>query len=206
MFGRRKPKSPAETAPPAVDLDVLITSFGEQLDFWESQGESAVLLRARIADACRDAGIHPVSEARFLNTWNRLGVDHRQRFGLLSAALDLPEVASRTIQIGAVADPGEAVLGLLERLTDRLRFLTIAVLRDSDLRLEEFARHFCATWGLSIEGETTAASTARLHDIDFDRLMREADAARASAGDRLAYLRNLQEEQEKTRRPRRGKW
>ena len=72
--------------------------------------------------------------------------------------------------------------------------------------MEEFARHFCADWGLPIKDEKAEASAQRLHDIDFGRLMREAESARDSARDRMAYLRELQEKQEEQRRPRRGKW
>jgi len=97
-------------------------------------------------------------------------------------------------------------LHLLSDLSRRLNLLDFDVLANSDVRLEELSRHFCASWTINIEGESAAASAKRLHQIDFGRLMKEADAARSSAEERMAYLRKLQEEEEETRRPRRGKW
>ena len=57
-----------------------------------------------------------------------------------------------------------------------------------------------------MKGERDAQSKKRLNDIDFGRLMREAEAARSSATERMAFLRELQEKEEATRRPRRAKW
>ena len=207
MFGFRKATTPTPSVTPAqsIELDSLITAFGQAADFWESQIEPGVLVRARLADACRDAKIRPSTASQFLVCWNSFDSEHRLRFCLFSAALDLPEVAQRLALICHQGD-GRGILELLQNLTNGLKMLTVAVLQESDIRLEEFARHFCTAWGLVIENETPAASAARLHAINFGRLIKEAEAARASADDRLAYLRKLQEEQEQTRRPRRGKW
>jgi hypothetical protein len=207
LFGFRKATTPTPSATTAqsIELDSLIAAFGQGADFWDSQLEPGVLVRARLADACRDVRIRPISESQFLACWNSFDDEHRLRFCLFSAALEIPEVAQRLPPLCLPGDGG-GVLGLLQNLTNGLKTLTVAVLRESDIRLEEFARHFCAAWRLSIEGETAAASAARLYAIDFGRLIKEAEAARASADERLAYLRKLQEEQEQTRRPRRGKW
>jgi hypothetical protein len=207
LFGFRKTATSIPSVMPAqsIGLDSLITAFGQGADFWESQGDPDVLVRARLADACRDAKIRPIGEPQFQACWNTFDNEHRLRFCLFSVAIELPEVAQRLVSICNSGD-GRGALGLLQNLTNALNVLTVAVVRESDIRLEEFARHFCAAWGLPIAGETAAASAARLHAIDFGRLISEAEAARASAEERMAYLRKLQEEQEKTRRPRRGKW
>jgi hypothetical protein len=189
----------------AIDLDGLITAFGQASEFWQSQAEPGILVRARFADACRDASVRPVTESQFLARWTPLENEVALRFCLLTVALPLPEVSQRLAEIGSKGSADD-VLALLQNLAVRLKYLTIQVLRDSDLRLEEFARHYCLAWGLAIRDETAAHSAARLHAIDFGRLMQEAEAARTSAADRLAYLRKMQEEQDKTRRPRRGKW
>lgn len=201
---RDKVLAPRES-PAAIDLDGLITAFGQATEFWQSLAEPGILVRARIADACRDAGARPVTELQFLARWAALENEVASRFCLLTVALPLSEVAHRLAVICRNGSADDA-LDTLQNLAVRLKFLTIQVLRESDLRLEEFARHFCAAWGLEIRDETEACSSARLHAIDFGRLMQEAEAARGSAEDRLAYLRKLQEEQDKTRRTRRGKW
>lgn len=200
MAGRRADK------PTPIDLDELITTFGGAVGFWETQPEAEVLARARLADACRDAGIRPLAAETFQSGWNTFDQEHQRRFCLLISGLDVDGVAKRLPVHSRDRDGADAVLLLFQQLTTRLPLLTLDVLQQSDVRLEEFARHFCVDWGLKITGERPVNSEARLHDIDFGRLMKEAEAARSSAEDRLAYLRELQEKEEETRRPRRGKW
>jgi len=191
--------------PLPVDLDELILQFGQESSFWQMQTGGLLLARARFADACRDAELQPVAGLVFEARCGALDAEHQQRFGLLTSALDL-EPANR--QLAAFAERGEAAAALqrLADLTCDLHLLTIDVLQQSDVRLEEFARHFCSRWELAVEGETAEASRQRLHDINFGRLMKEAEAVRATAEDRMAFLRELQEKEEQTRRPRRGKW
>lgn len=194
-----------EQAAKALDLDLLIATFGQAANFWESQEGADILGRARLADACRDNGMRPASAAAFSAVWESFDEPHRRRFCLLTSALEIDEAAGELPRHGRQKQ-GEGVLDLLQQLTARLPLLTLDVLQQSDVRLEEFARHFCAAWGVAIDGEKPSQSRARLHEIDFGRLMQEAEAARSSAEDRLAYLRELQEKEEETRRPRRGKW
>ena len=199
MFGRRPPL-------PLIQLDSLIARFGQAASFWESQPQAEALVRARLGDALRDLELQPIPEAQFQAGWSRLDEDQRLRICIFVDGLAAPELAAAVQKVCTKDKQAEPAWSLLQRLTLQLQYLTCAVLQESDIRLEEFARHYCAAWELSIEGENPTASAARLHAIDFGRLMQEANAARASADERLAYLRTLQEEQEKTRRPRRGKW
>jgi hypothetical protein len=83
--------------------------------------------------------------------------------------------------------------------------LTMELLRQGQLRVEEFARHFLARLGAQVAGETAAQSRERLERLDYEGLLAEAERARDSAEGRMDYLRRLQEEQDR-RRPRRGKW
>ena len=48
-------------------------------------------------------------------------------------------------------------------------------------------------------------SQARLERLDYRNLLKQAEAAKASAEERLAYLQKLQEDLEARRMPR-GKW
>src|SRR5208283_4064709 len=101
---------------------------------------------------------------------------------------------------GAVAQVKEAFVGLA--LATPL--LTMTLLRQSPLRVEEFARHFLARLGTAVSGETAAQSRERLERLDYGRLLAEAERAKVSAEERMEYLRQLQEDQ--ARRARRGKW
>lgn len=205
MFGRRKSIKATEPGAP-IQLDGLITTLGQATSELECVPKNSALVRARLADCCRDANIRPVDETEFNKAWNRFDEEHRWRFCVLVAPLELPQVHSRIGPLCQSARSASPVLKLLQELTSDHPMLTGSVLQQSDVRLEELARHFCAQWRLSIEGETEQASEARRQEIDFRRLMKEAESARASADERLAYLRRLQEEEEKKRRPRRGKW
>jgi hypothetical protein len=205
LFGRRKRKGNSLSAANAIDLDELIATFGPATNFWETQPEAGVLVRARFADACRDAKIRPVDAITFKECWSGMDLPQQARFGLLVSGLEL-EVVAKQLPAHCPEAQAYAALQVFEQLTDRLNLLTLDVLQQSDIRLEEFSRHFSAAWGLVIEGETPQESQDRLHAIDFGRLMQEAEVARSSAKDRLAYLRELQKKEDETRRPRRGKW
>ena len=201
MFSRKRQSSKSKP----VDLDELITTIGQATNYWETQANIRSLVRARFADACRDADIRPVAADSFRSTWTQLISADQLRIALSVAVLEVENVVLRMKEYC----PDGSAEPLLVRLTEfsqRLPLLTLDVLQQSDIRLEEFARHFCADWDLSIQGEEAAMSAARLKEIDFGRLMKEAKAARASAEERMAYLRELQEKEEASRRPRRGKW
>jgi hypothetical protein len=189
----------------AIDLDDLITTFGQAANFWETLENAEPLVRARLADAGRNAGIRPVSGDAFDAVWKEFDQERERRFCILVTGLDFAGVAKR-LPSHCIDKQMDPVLELLKQLTVRLELLTLDVLLQSDVRVEEFTRHFCAAWGLRVKGESIPQSAKRLDEIDFGRLMKEAESARLSAHERLAYLRELQEKEEETRRPKRGKW
>ena len=203
MFGIRKQKTGKGGGEP-VDIDMLIAAFGQGCNFWGGQPNADILSRARLADGFRDASWQPVAGSQFSATWQKFNEAQQERFCVLADGVVLPPVISA---FGKQKTSGsDAVFTQLKKLATSLELLTLEVLQQSDVRLEEFARHFCAEFGLAIDGETSEVAAARLHDIDFARLMKEAETARNSAADRMAYLRELQEKENESRRPRRGKW
>lgn len=207
MRRKRKTQRSLKTAgQPSVDLDLLIATFGRACGSWDSISVLGSLVRARLADHCRDAGVRPVSETAFESCWSSFDDEHQQRFAVLISACELDIVAELIPIHCAGADDALPVVEQIQKLTKQLELLPVELLLQSDIRLEEFSRHFCKGWGLDIEDESKTASAKRLNDIDFSRLLQEAEQARTSAQDRLEYLRELQQEEEKTRRPRRGKW
>jgi len=144
LFGRRQTKAAVQpdNASPRVELDRLITQFGQAAGFWQSQPEQQVLARARLADVSRDAKIHPASASQFHGCWTKLDAEQRLRFCILVDGLEIPEVLGCVQKLGVKDEHADAVLNLLQQLTVRLEFLTASVLQQSDIRLEEFARHF----------------------------------------------------------------
>jgi hypothetical protein len=76
----------------------------------------------------------------------------------------------------------------------------------SALRVEELARAGLGALGIAIAGETAAQSAAALQRLDYERLLAQAEQARQAAESRLAQLKQAQDEDDKARNPRRGKW
>jgi hypothetical protein len=83
--------------------------------------------------------------------------------------------------------------------------LTLGLLGQSGLRVEELGRRLLAALGACVRGETAQASRNRLERLDYERLLAEAERAKQAAASRLEELRELQDRQEQSR-PRRGKW
>ena len=87
----------------------------------------------------------------------------------------------------------------------RAPLLTLALLRESAVRLEELARTWSAALGVGIAGETAEQSAEHLARIDYARLLDKAERAKVDAEARMAELRKRQEKAEE-RRTRRSKW
>ena len=81
--------------------------------------------------------------------------------------------------------------------------VTVALVRQSEVRAEEFARRLAADLGVAIAGETAEHSQQRLDAIDYKRLLAEAEQAKAAAQAQMEKLRKKQEELDLRRR--RGK-
>jgi hypothetical protein len=165
----------------------------------------ADLVRARLADAYRDAQLEPVPADSFAALTADLDGEAWRRLALAVGVLDVPMVRAALpglVDEGGVARQVEEAFVGLARVTS---LLTMELLQQGSFRVEEFARHFLARLGAAVAGETTQQSRDRLERLDYARLLAEAERAKVSAEDRMEYLRKLQEEQDKCR-PGRGKW
>jgi hypothetical protein len=198
ITGKRRPNF-------TLDLDQVIAKFGSVAPDLEERPIDFDLLRARFADACRDAKLPPIPPAEFESQTKTLPVDAARRLAVFLSAFDLPEVQKTVLLVDQNTLQGKVLVPLVT-LSNNLTLLTPKLLQQSDVRLEEFARHFCAKLEVGIEGETAEHAAQRLQEIDYARLMKLAEGVKLSAADRVEYLRKLQEEEEKTMRPRRGKW
>jgi hypothetical protein len=198
LFGRKTP-------PPELDIAALEAHLATAVARTAGRPADADLLRARLADGCRDAGVRPLLPHEFDCLAEGLDTEALGRLALLVGVLDLEEVRT-TLAVRA------ATMSLLDladvaffRLARETPLLTAEVLRQSPLRVEELARRFVAALGAAVRGESAQASAERLRRLDYGRLLAEAERARQAAADRTERLRRLQDEQE-ARRPRRGKW
>jgi hypothetical protein len=83
--------------------------------------------------------------------------------------------------------------------------LSLDLITQSPLRVEEFARHFLAHLGVGVQGEARGDSRQRLERLDYRSLLAEAERARQGAEAQMEYLRKLQEGVDARFAPR-GKW
>jgi hypothetical protein len=186
-------------------LAVVIEPLVDAVGAFETGEIDAVLLRAQLADRCRDAGLAPVAPEAFDAAVQALDTEAWRRLSALAALADRREIggvlAGILRQRGAAAGL-EAMLGVVRGK----HLLTMAVLRASPLRVEELARAWLGGLGIAITGETPAQSTAALARLDYERLLAQAEQARLAAVGRMNQLKQAQDEDDKARAPRRGKW
>jgi hypothetical protein len=184
-----------------VDLPELVERAVELSARLAAADVDPDLARARLADRCRDAGVDPAEPRRFASLQEALDVEGRRRLALAIDLLDVPPLRDAAPLLLGVLD-GDAGPALF-RLTHATAALTVAVVREGPLRAQEFCRHLLAHLGGLVAGETEAESKQRLERLDYARLLAEAERAKMSAEERMAYIRRLQEQRAP---PRRGKW
>lgn len=201
IFDRlRSSGAKAELALPAV-----LGAAREAVERFEHAEVDAALLRAQLADCCRDAGVEPVDPEGFDAQVRELDPEGWRRLSALAALWTQPELGAALAAILRQRGAGPAVTALVS-VAGGKPLLTMAVLRMSALRVEELARAQLAALGIAITGETAAQSGAALQRLDYERLLAQAEQARQAAEGRLAQLKQAQDEDDKARSPRRGKW
>jgi hypothetical protein len=161
------------------------------------------LTRARLADGCRDAAVAPALPEEFDAAVKGLDGEGWRRLAVLVGTLDLTPVRAALPQLPAGRSGAEAVAAFAG-VARGTPLLTIEVLEQSELRVEELARRLLAEFGAAVAGETADESKKKLHRLDYGRLLAEAEQARQAAAERAERLKKLQDEQEQ-RRSRRGK-
>ncbi len=161
------------------------------------------LTRARLADGCRDAAVPPALPDEFDTAATGLDGEAWRRLAVLVGVLDLAIVRAALPQLSA-GRSGIAAVTAIVGLARETPLLTIGVLEQSELRVEELARRLIADVGATVANETADESKKKLHRLDYGRLLAEAEQARLAATERAERLKKLQDEQE-MRRSRRGK-
>jgi hypothetical protein len=198
------PVSATAFAPGEVELQNLGTLLLDTLRHIDKGGVDLDLLRARIADFCRETGVQPVPPEEALKQLRTLDQEALRR--LTAGVRGFEDRSARLAFANKVKGyTGEQINSAMISFAQRHHLLTIELLVESPLRREEFLRHFISMIEGTVFGETLDQSNERLKRLDYAKLMAEAEKARVSAGDRAEYIRKLQEEQER-RIGRRGKF
>jgi hypothetical protein len=181
-----------------------------EIHAWMTEGVSHIagraaemdLVQARLADRCRDSRVEPLTPEEFEKLTADLDAESCRRLALLVHALEvdkLRQVLPTLIEAGSLNTLVEIAFIGPARQSE---LLTLELLRQSPLRVEELTRRFFACLGVEVQGESAETSRRRLERLDYGRLLEEAKRAEAAAAERMEQLRQLQEEH----RPRRGKW
>ncbi|MBI4816551.1 MAG: hypothetical protein HY791_09840 [Deltaproteobacteria bacterium] len=187
---------------PDVDVARLIAIFERAAGHVDRVGVDSELIRARLADAYRDENIVPPSPESFDELTRGLDAEAWQRLAVLVAALDVPDVRALLSQL---LPPGGAIQQLEDgfvRVSIEKSLLSLPLLRQSSVRLEELARELAAGLGARIGGETAEESETRRSQLDYARLLEQADKNREAAAEHAAYLRELNPDEP----TRRSKW
>jgi hypothetical protein len=201
---RRKPPEPPDR--PAIALQAVLAALNEHLASLEKKAIEPALVRARLADWLRDAGLEPPAPAQ-VDAWASSGFGREtwRRLALLVDALGAGAVSGPVAKVAAQGGAAPFVQNGMLGAATKTPLLTLSLLRESEVRLEELARSWLAALGLGIEGETAAQSAEKLVQLDYVRLLQKADRAKQDAEARMAALREKQEQAEKARAGR-SKW
>lgn len=196
-FGKSKgqnPDPPKANAPSGIFLNALGVAMMASLPTMEKAPVDLELLRARLADLSRDMNREPMAPEEFMRQAGALDTESQRRFALAVRGLDDGETRAAFNRIAESSIPD--AMALLFNFGREYNLLTIELLLESPLRREELVRHFIARLGSPVAGESPADSEERLRRLDYRTLLAEAERAKLSAEERLAYLKKLQEQQE----------
>jgi hypothetical protein len=190
-----------------VDLDPVMQAVHGQAHELAGGEPDADLLRACWADLCRDREVAPMEPAEFdaacaawdEEAWRRAELVVGIFEDLEQVSELLPKLAPKEGDVGRLWR--ENVVGLVGA-TDAL---SLDLITQSPLRVEEFARHLLAHLGVGVQGEARGDSRQRLERLDYRSLLAEAERARQGAEAQMEYLRKLQEGVDARFAPR-GKW
>lgn len=173
---------PARGERPWIPLDTLTEWFSAEVPALEQRHVDRELLRAQIADHYRDLGIEPVDPATFEELTQDLVPEAWRRLALIASALRLEELRELVPRILDGDPRAQLERGFVE-LARSSDLLTMEALRASAQRIEELSRRLAQMFDVAIAGETPEEARARLEQLDYRRLLNEAERARARARD-----------------------
>ena len=206
---REESSSPAgmpEAVPPASEAEWDLTLITREIRLLVSalvtKAIEPMLVQARFADHYRNLQLEPVLPQQFDACVHGLDGEGWRRLALAVGLLDHPEIRGVLKSLVAKTPVLEQFEGGFAELAKNTDALTLGLIAQSEVRAEEFARHFAAYLGVAWQGESPEQSQARLTQLDYKRLLAEAEQAKEQAKERMEYLRKKQQEDSARRRPR----
>lgn len=189
-----------------LELPALCRLLAAALPALEKKTIQPDLVRARLADRFRDAGVEPMDPDKLLPLAEPLNrsEDAWRRLALVVEVLGAPELRAA---LPALLGPGPADRRVMEGFVFfalETRRLTLDVLRQSPLRLEELARRWVLRMEAGIAGEPGHGDPERLRRLNYELLLHEAEGAKLEAEQRQQEIKKLQRQQDM--RTRRGQW
>jgi hypothetical protein len=162
----------------ALDLAAATALAGRAAAALENATVDLPLVRARLADAIRDADAAPPPDV--LAGVAAFAEEARRRLALLVELAPALPAATRRADAFAQALVGVAAAYDLH---------TMDLVRRGPARAEELCRALAAAAGAGIAGESAKQSEERLAKLDYRRLMADLDQAKADAEARLAEIK-----------------
>jgi hypothetical protein len=200
IFDRFWRSRPGQVSEGEVALEPLLGWLADTSARYVDRAIDPDLLRAQLADHCRDMGLEPLLPEEFDRLVERLDEEAWRRLALLVSALEVAEVCRLVPAVRGGRSLKAVLAEAFVELARATPLLTLSLLRESKFRLEEFTRRFLARLGATIQGETAEQSRQRLQRLDYEQLLAETERSRASAEEHWKRV------EERTRRTRRGKW
>jgi len=196
---------PGKAARFEVPLGPVAAAMARAATLYETRDADAALVRARLADACRDASVDPMAPTRFDASARDLDAEAWRRLAALTVTLDAAELRAGVLGALQLSGADAVIASFVETAKHKPR-LEMGVLCKSSLRVEELTRALLARIDVPVAGETREQSRVALERLDYERVLTLAEQAREAARARMENLKKAQEEDDKARGPRRGKW
>jgi hypothetical protein len=199
MLGRAPKREPVE-----LELEAVLGWFEIWAATYEQSEVELDLVRARLADAMRDAELEPLAPDRFEEFTADFDPDAARRLAVVTSTFDSEVLRAPLGQLARTSGVEPVLRDGFIGFARARRLLTLDLVRTAPSRLEEFGRAWIHALGARVRGEAPADSAAHLFRLDYARLMAEVERARAAGEDHKAALERLREQQEQL--GRRGKW
>lgn len=176
----QEPAPSPESAP--IELPWLMEAMRDALAELEPATLDPDVVRAKIADICRDLSIPPMDPLELERLASNLDRGGWDRMGLLVLVLERGALGEAMAPLFKGRIRSAVRRGLIE-VAESSPLITLELLERAPLRLEELARRFVLGLGASVAGETLEASRAALARLDYNRLITEAERAKRAAMD-----------------------
>lgn len=166
----------------------------------------AELLQARLADHIRDMGHTPPGTDVLATMLAELDEQARRRMAVAVSLLQHEDVRVPLEPMIKSKSVEQMIAGLAATARE-MPSIDLPLLARSMVRAEEFARRLARALDIAFDGEEPRRSAERLSRIDYQRLLAKVDAAKLTAEERMeALLKQQEQDDERIRRVRRGKW